>query len=181
LQQSFPAQGLGSTVSLRLSSSRQFLKQDAEHFFSSQVVRRSLSLFSLPLAQPQPVFTGCGHGRSLPPYALGRSLPPSAGLYRRTRIGQVFTALGRSLPPCNRSATAGFHWLCTRILLILALHLLARFLTIVFGCFPCLVSPCGRAGRRCAEEALLLLLLLLLLQLTLLQLMLLLLHLLPAF
>ena len=146
------------------------------------MLRRSWTLFASPLAQPQPVFTGCAHapcfheeqhagfsptrrvftrcslshsrfhwlcthGRSLPPYALGRSLPPSAGLYRRAksgvfttldwfspstrraglhrprqvftavRIGQVFTALGRSLPPCNRSATASFHWLCTRILL----------------------------------------------------------------
>jgi hypothetical protein len=204
------------------------------------MVRRSWTLFASPLAQPQPVFTGCAHapcfhegqhagfsptrrvftrrslshegqhagfsptrrvftrrslshsrfhwlcthGRSLPPYALGRSLPPSAGLYRRAnsgwssppsigfhrrRVGLVFTALGRSLPPyalgrslppsagLYRRATAQPQPVftgCAHASCFILVIILVGFLTIVFDCFLCLVSPCGRAGRCCCFQLL---------------------------
>ena len=136
------------------------------------MVRRSWTLFASPLAQPQPAFTGCAHapcfhegqhagfsptrrvftrrslshsrfhwlcthGRSLPPYALGRSLPPSAGLYRRATAQPqpVFTG-------------------CAHASCFILVIILVGFLTIVFDCFLCLVSPCGRAGRCCCFQLL---------------------------
>jgi hypothetical protein len=79
----------------------------------------------------------CTHGRSLPPYALGRSLPPSAGLYRRATAQPqpVFTG-------------------CAHASCFILVIILVGFLTIVFDCFLCLVSPCGRAGRCCCFQLL---------------------------
>jgi hypothetical protein len=90
------------------------------------MVRRSWTLFASPLAQPQPVFTGCAHApcfhegqhagfsparrvftrtQGFHP-ALAQPQPVSLAVHPRqvftaVRIGQVFTALGRSLPPCK--------------------------------------------------------------------------------